>query len=290
MDTHPVRVVDAFTATPMAGIPVCVVLDTSDLSHAQRSAIAGEVGPSETAFVDDSTVSVISDHDQGRGIHVAIAVMSALREAGRIDDGTIELQMGDSETTATVGSAGRAWVDVPSPELRESAVSEDTAAAALGVDPATVRDVAADFPLARASQGRGYLVVPVNFLGSLSGATPDREAVAELLDETGAAGIYAITFDTLETDSDIHGQLVGPTGRSSWVTGEAAACAVAVARHHGATDRETVRVEEGDLLDRPARISVRADGDWQVGGRATTTLEGSVAVPPDESDDDIVVV
>lgn len=290
MDTRPVRVVDAFTTTPMAGTPVCVVLDTSGLSRAQRTTMAAEIGAAETAFVDDTHVSVSSDRDQGLGVHTAIAVTSALRHAGRIDDGSIALQIHDTDTTASFGSAGRVWVDVPSPELRESAVSEKTAAAALGVDPASIRDVAADFPLCRASVGRGYLVVPVNFLGSLSGATPDHRAVADLLDESGAAGIYAITFDTLETDSDMHGHLVCPSGPSAWVTGEAAACAVGVARHHGATDRTDLSVEAGDLLDRPARIVVRADGDWQVGGQATTSVEGTVSVPPAESEDDIVEV
>lgn len=311
MDTRDVLLVDAFTAEPMAGTPVGVVLDSVDLAADQRAAIADEFGAPGTAFVSETAegwqLRVAGDRDVGRGIHVAIAAASALAERDRLDGNAVTFERPTRDLSVTVEPDGRAWVTVEGPDLREADATEAEAAAALGIDVASIRDVGADMPLVRASLGPGILLVPVNFLEHLSGADPDLGAVADLLDATAAEAVYGFTFDTLSADAEVHGLLVGPEGARDRTGGEAAACTAVALRRYGAFDhdRTDVRFEQGHLQDRPAQIAVRtepgedADGAGegtgdvpadavQVGGRAVTVLDGRVVVPPATEDDDIV--
>ena len=305
METRDVLLVDAFADEPMTGTPVGVVLDGSDLAPDQRDAVASELGAPGTAFVSETaegwSLRVAGDTEFGRGAHVAIAAASALDERDLLADDAVAFDRGDRTVQVTVERDGTFWTDVDRPDLREAALDADAAAEALGVDVAAIRDVGADLPIVRASLGSGVLLVPVNFLEHLSGADPDPGAVADCLAATDAAALYGYTFDTLSGDAEIHGLLVTPDGPQARAGGEAAACAAVAARHYGAFDhdRMELRVEQGDLLDRPARIAVRtdgptaADGDEQggrlsVGGRAVTVLDGTVVIPPADEGGEII--
>jgi len=305
METRDVLLVDVFADEPMTGTPVGVVLDGADLAADQRAAVAAEFGAPGTAFVSETaegwSLRVAGDPADGRCAHVAIAAASALDERGRLAGSTVAFDREDGDATVTVESDGETWVDVDRPDLRTADVSEEAAAAALGIDVAAIRDVGADLPLVRASLGAGILLVPVNFLEHLSGADPDLGAVADCLAATDTEAIYGYTFDTLSGDAEIHGLLVEANGPQALAGGEAAACAAVSARHYGAFDhdRTELRVEQGDILDRPARIAVRTDGPTAVegeeptgtlglGGRTVTVLDGTVVIPPADEDGDII--
>jgi PhzF family phenazine biosynthesis protein len=293
MDTRDALVVDAVAPGPMTGTPVGVVLDGADLAADQRDRIAGEFGAPITAFVgsdDDGLVLRLGgDVDDGRPLHVGVAVADALRDRDRLEADAVTFELPSGSLSVALADDGRAWVDVDEPDLREAPVTEAEAAAALGIDTAAIREVAADFPLRRASSGQGVLVVPVNFLEHLSGADPDPAAVAAVLESASAECLYAVTFDTLSGNRDAHGLAVDAAGRRLLPTGAAEAGAAAAIRRHGALDhdRERLRFEAGDLLDRPARLSVRTDESYAVGGRSVTVIEATVLVPP-PADDDII--
>lgn len=294
MDTRDALVVDAYAPEPMTGTPVGVILDGASLAPDQRDRIAGEFGAPVTAFVgrDDGWQLRLGGESAGRPLHVGVAAATALRERDRLEDDAITLQLPEEAMAVTVEADGRAWVDIDEPDLRSAEVTEAEAADALGIDKAAIRDVAADLPLVRASLGRGVLAVPVNFLEHLSGAEPDRAAMTALLDRSGTACLYAYTFDTLAGDRDIHGLAVDGDGPVAGPTDEAAACAAAAIRRHGALDhdRETLRFEAGHLLDRPACLSVRTGDEYAVGGRAVMVVDGTIAVPPADEGGDIIEV
>jgi PhzF family phenazine biosynthesis protein len=177
------------------------------------------------------------------------------------------------------------------PSVEVVDVDLDRVAAALGVDPAALRDVGADLPAAVASTGLPFLVVPVNFLERLGEADPDDAAVERLSEEFDVAGVYAFSFDALDADSTAHGRAFVPSLGISEdpVTGTASGAVGGYLRHVDAFDGDEpdeLRFEQGHFLDRPGRVRVRVEADGvRVGGRATVALDGEIRIPGGEDDE-----
>lgn len=310
MDRVRGALVDAFTDEPYAGNPAGVVPDGDEFDDAQMHAIAAELGASETAFVRSSV-------DADRRLryftpttevdlcgHATIASLVRLAEEGRLAPGehTIETNVGVLDVR--VDEDGRAWMTQSAPTVERVTLDTERVAAALGLATDAIAAVEAELPLAVASTGLPFLVVPVGFLSELGQADPDDDAVAELADDVDAAGVYAFTFDTLDADATVHGRAFVPGAGISEdpVTGTASGATGAYLRHVGAFDGggsapgtsdvsvadgmpDELVFEQGDFVDRPGRVRVRVGETVQVGGTACTTLEGELAVPPTEDDD-----
>ena len=296
MDTRRALLVDAFTADPLAGNAAGVVPDAEDLSADRMGAVAAELSVSETAFVlpaDDADrrlryFSPTQEVDLCG--HATIAAHAHLHQEGAIDPGehTVETNVGVLDVE--VGDDGIVWMTQNRPEVRRVDVGYDRLGDALGIDPAALRDVGADLPTAVASTGLPFLVVPVNFLEHLSSAAPDYPALEALAEEYDAAGVYAFTFDELEGDSTLHARAFAPgLGiREDPVTGTAAGACGAYLREVSAFDGELPEemvFEQGHFVDRPGRIRVQVGAEVRVGGRAVTSLDGRLTVPPEEDDD-----
>ncbi|OYR83095.1 PhzF family phenazine biosynthesis protein, partial [Halorubrum sp. E3] len=174
-------------------------------------------------------------------------------------------------------------------------VDLDRVAAALGVAPAALRDVGADLPVAVASTGLPWLVVPVNFLERLGEADPDTAAIEAISESFDVAGVYAFTFDTLDADSTLHGRAFVPSLGISEdpVTGTASGAVGGYLRHVDAfegDEPDELRFEQGHFVDRPGRVRVRVEAEGvNVGGEASVALDGELRVPDDE-DDEIIEV
>ena len=300
METRRALLVDAFTSEPLTGNAAGLVPEADGLTDEQMQAIAGELNASETAFL-------LSGGDADRRIryftptqevdlcgHATVASHAWLAEEGVIDDGThtIETNVGVLDVEVDEGTI---WMTQDDAEVEEVDVDYERVAAALGADRATLADVGADMPLATASTGLGFLVVPVNFLEAISGLDPDLGAIAELTEELGVTGVYAFSFDALAAESTLHGRMFAPAAGvdEDPVTGTASGAVGAYLREVRAFDGELpaeMVFEQGHFVDRPGRVRVRAQSDpVSVGGRAVTALDGSVAVPEPE-DDDIIEV
>ena len=309
-DTRRAHLVDAFTTDPLSGNAAGLVPDAAGLDDGQMRAIARELNASETAFLlpSDGADRRIRYFTPTREVdlcgHATVASHAWLAEAGRIDDGThtLETNVGVLEVTVEDGLVRMSQdeADVETVDLDYERV-----AAALGADPATLQDVGADLPLATASTGLGYLVVPVNFLSALSGLDPEFGAVAELTEELDVTGVYAFTFDALEPESTLHGRMFAPaagvdedpvTGTASGAVGAYVRAVEAFGESPEGADRdgdpsaaelpEEMVLEQGHFVDRPGTVRVWAQDDpVTVGGRAVTALDGSIVVPEPDDDD-----
>ena len=299
MDTQDVLLVDAFAPEPTAGTPVGVVTDGGELSDNQMQAIASELGASATAFVLDSEradrrLEMFTPTEAGgHADHAAVAAHAALFERGGIDAGEFTVETGQTVRDGEVKTDGTVWIELGQVDVRAVSLAHDDVADALGVDVASLRDVGADLPLAVADAGVPWLLVPVNYFEHLSTLDPDMAAVQRLCERVDASGLYAFTFDTINAESTLHGRAFGPEmGRGEDpATGTAAGACGAYIRREGAIDNtvEQVVVEQGHFIDRPGTVRVDTDGteSW-VGGRAVTTLQGSMTVPDAEEDDEII--
>ncbi|WP_123621295.1 PhzF family phenazine biosynthesis protein [Halorubrum sp. CSM-61] len=325
METRRTLLVDAFADEPLAGNVAGVVPDAAGLSDDQMGRIAAEIGASETAFLfdaggdgggEDGADSESATGDAGAVDrlryftpstevdlcgHATIATYGALFAEGAIDAGdrTLRTEVGDLEVT--VDDDGTVWmrqnpptVDVIDPDVEEgSGLDADRLGDALGIDPAALRDVGADLPVAVASTGLPWLVVPVNFLERLGEAEPDAAAIEAISAAHDVAGVYAFTFDAIGFDSTLHGRAFAPALGipEDPVTGMASGAVGAYLREVEAFDGDfpdEMRFEQGHFVDRPGHVRVRVDGDAvRVGGRAVVSMDGELRVP-DEEDDEII--
>mgnify|MGYP006271559445 FL=1 len=295
MDTRRALLVDAFTSEPLSGNAAGVVPDAEGLDAEQMQAVANELGASETAFLlpsDDADRKVryfTPTQEVDLCGHATIASHGFLAEAGELDEAaTLETNVGVLDIDIEDGTV---WMTQDTADVERVDLDYERVADALGADPATLEDIGADLPLATATTGLPFLVVPVNFLEGVSNLDPDMSAVAELTDELGVTGVYAFTFDALDADSTLHGRMFAPAAGvdEDPVTGTASGAVGAYLREVRAFDGELPEemvFEQGHFVDRPGTVRVRARADpVSVGGQAVTALDGSVVVPEYEDDD-----
>jgi PhzF family phenazine biosynthesis protein len=304
METRRALLVDAFTDEPLAGNVAGVVPDAAGLSDDRMGRIAAELGASETAFLSDAgdgadeRVRYFTPTTEVEMCgHATIASYAALYDAGEVDAGERTLRTNVGDLAIRIDDDGTVWMRQNPPTVdvvSEAELDADRLGAALGIDPAALRDVGADLPVAVASTGLPWLVVPVNFLERLGEAEPDAAAVEAISDAHDAAGIYAFTFDALDAESTLHGRAFAPGLGipEDPVTGAASGAVGAYLRAVDAFDGdfpEELRFEQGHFVDRPGHVRVRVDDDAvRVGGRAVVSTEGELTLP-DESDDDEII-
>ena len=290
--------VDAFAEEPLAGNPAGVLPDADGLGPDQMQAVAAEIGASETAFLHpsgsaDRRVRYFTPTTEVDLCgHATIASHAHLHADGVVEAGTHSLETNVGVLEIEVEPDGRVWMTQDDPEVRTVDLDADRVAAAIGVDPEALE--VDGLPLAFASTGLPFLVVPVRLLSDLGGAEPEMDAVEALADEVEAVGVYAFTFDTLEGESTLHGRMWAPGAGvpEDPVTGTASGAVGAYLRRFDAFDAmpEEMAFEQGHFVDRPGTVFVRIGEEVRVGGYAATALDGELAVPEVESGDDIIEV
>ena len=289
VETRRACLVDAFTDEPLRGNAAGVIPDAAGLTDEQMGAVARELGASETAFLlpaetDDADRRVryfTPETEVDLCGHATVGSHALLYADGAIEAGTHTLETNVGVLEVEVESGGRVWMTQDDPEIREIDVEYDRLGSALGIDPAAMRDVGADLPVAYASTGLPFLIVPVNFLEHVGNADPDLGAIEDLSEEFGVAGVYVFTFDTLDADSTLHARMFAPGAGvpEDPVTGTASGAAGAYLDRFGAVETDAMRFEQGHFLDRGGAVHVEVDERVRVGGDAVVALEGRLLVP-----------
>lgn len=296
VDSRRTLLVDGFTDEVCAGNAAGVVPNADGLAADQMQAIANELGASETAFLTSSSEAdrrvryFTPTTEVDLCGHATIASHAHLFEDGVIDAGTHSLETNVGVLDIDIGEDGMAWMTQDAPTVREVDIDYGRVADAIGVPKAALQDIGEDLPVAYATTGLPFLMVPVNFLEHLGQADPDMDAVAEIADEHDATGIYAFTFDSLEQASTLHGRVWAPGAGvpEDPVTGTASGACGAYLRDVDAFDGELpgeMVFEQGHFVGRPGYVHVRIDEEVRVGGEAVTSLDGELGVPTMKEDE-----
>jgi PhzF family phenazine biosynthesis protein len=293
MDSRRTLIVDAFTTELLAGNPAGILPDANGLDADRMAAIAAEIGASETAFVIDAGAAdrrlryFTPAGEIDLCGHATVAAHAHLFDDGVIEAGEHSVETNAGVLGVDVEADGTVWMGTESPSFRRVDAGASRVAAALGVDAATI--VTDELPIAVASTGLPYLIVPVDYLSTLGSIDPDPDAVEALTADFGATGVYAFTFDTLDGESTLHGRMFAPGEGipEDPVTGTASGAAAAYLRETDAFDALPAEMtfEQGHYVDRPGRVRIRTVGGIQVGGEAVTSLDGELAVPEGEDDE-----
>ncbi|WP_338727636.1 PhzF family phenazine biosynthesis protein [Haladaptatus sp. DJG-WS-42] len=295
METRRALQVDAFTDEPLTGNAAGVVPNADGLSETQMQAIARELNQSETAFVlstgsADRRVRYFTPKQEVDLCgHATIAMHACLAETGDLDVGAHTLETNVGVLDIELEADGTVWMTQNQPAIREVDVDPVEVADALDIDPAALTDIEDELPLARATTGLPFLIVPMTFLEQLGQAAPDMAKIEALSEEVDAAGIYAFTFDALSAQATLHGRMFAPRLGllEDPVTGTASGATGAYLRHFGAFDTmpDEMLFEQGHFVSRPGEVRVRVGDQIQVGGRAVTAFDGSVVIPTFDDDD-----
>ena len=245
-ETRSAALVDAFTQEPLTGNAAGVVPDASGLTDSQMQAVARELAVSETAFLQSGETAGV---DAARRIryftptmevdlcgHATIASHALLHRRGDIEPGTHTLATNVGTISVEVTAEGTVWMTQNPPTVYERVVSYDRLAEALGCSETAFEGVGESLPVAYASTGLGFLIVPVSFLDGLGSMEPDFDAVERLAADHDAAGVYVFSFDSLTAEATLHGRCFVPGAGvpEDPVTGTASGACAAYLDHFGA--------------------------------------------------------
>jgi trans-2,3-dihydro-3-hydroxyanthranilate isomerase len=253
------RIVDVFSATPLSGNALCVVL--GECPEERMGAIAREVNLSETTFPSITGPNAYRNRIFTPATELPFAGHPSLGTAWALGPGRWE-QTTSGAVVSVESHAYGAVMTQPDPSITE--VAADGAAAALGLDGVEGAFVAA-------AAGNRFLLVPTS--ADLAGAAPDHLALGRLAAGADAVGVCAIR---LLSDRDLHvrGFFPGAGVAEDPGTGSAAGPIGVLARRLWTTSVD-LTIRQGDEIGRPCRIEVHAEeGDVRVGGPVVACAEG----------------
>lgn len=253
------RIVDVFSARPLAGNALCVV--TSPTPEAVMPAVAREVNLSETTFPVVVGPSEYEVRIFTPGAELPFAGHPSLGTAWVLGSGRWTQTSAGAVVTVEADAAG-AEMTQPDPALRDvdpAGVAEALGLA--GLEAAVLAEVG----------GLRHVLVPTE--APLERLAPDPAAVAAVVRRHGATGLCPVR--RLD-DTTLHVRVFPPlTGvPEDPGTGSAAGPVGVLARRRWGTATD-VTIRQGDEMGRPCRISVHAaDGDVRVGGPVAACAEG----------------
>lgn len=276
--------IDAFTNKPFAGNPAGVVI-SDNLSDEEKQLIAKEMNLSETAFISKSEIADFKlqwftpTKEVDLCGHATIASLQLLYQK----DLLTEHQFISFETKSGVLKCFRKdekyFMQIPVPELLEFNGCKEEIISLLGIN----RMDASDLPFILL--GNGYLFIKVNSLNALKMITPDFEQLKQLSENKKEFFDVAVfTEETIDADSTAHLRFFAPYHgiNEDPVTGSACGPLLPVMIKLGLINQyhamDTVKFEQGDLLNRSGRVYVQYDlgEELYISGRAVIVLEGKL--------------
>jgi trans-2,3-dihydro-3-hydroxyanthranilate isomerase len=283
--------VDVFSAEPLQGNALAVVLDGRGLSDAQMQAFAKETNLSETTFVLPRDPAI----ERQRGVRVRIfTVAEELPFAGHPTLGTAFVLRGNSgapEVTLdlNVGSVPvRFEEDDGLPAFGEMTQVDpkfqvkhprEAVASATGL---AIDDFDPDLPIETVSTGLPFTIAPIRSLSILRDLHLDPRGASAYLERSGGQFFYFVSRETVDPKARLHARMLFYNGEDP-ATGSAAGCAAAWMVAHGiAQPDERVIIEQGLEMKRPSKIFVRASRNdngvvnVRVGGNAVEIMRGEV--------------
>lgn len=283
--------IDVFSAKPLEGNALAVVLDGNGLTEEQMQALAKETNLSETTFILPRDPAV----ERERGLRVRIFTVAeelpfaghptlgtafVLRARTRAAEIRLDLNAGlvsvSFEDTAGQPSFGEMTQVEPKFGARHDPVAV-----------ARVLGLAADeldraLPVETVSTGLPFTVVPIRTLATMRKLYVEHVRAAEYLAPTGSKFFYFVSRETVDPDARLHARMFFYNGEDP-ATGSAAGCAAAWMVAHGvARPEERVLIEQGVEMQRPSRIFVRASRtdnrvvNVRVGGNAVEVMRGEI--------------
>ena len=293
MPTYLFKQVDVFSDRHFRGNPVAVVLNAEGISDGEMQRIAAWTNLSETTFVLKPTADEADyllriftpTSELPFAGHPTVGSAHAALEAGSVEpkDGRLRQECGIGVidlTIATDADGGDRLISFEaSPKVGRSLESSAEAiSAALGAE------ISLDPPPMLVDVGAVWVVCYMDEPDTVQNLRPDMSAVARLGEDPDLTGICVFALGG-EDDATIRVRCFAPKFGvpEDPVTGSANACIGRYLAETGLiekTERE-YSSSQGHEMGREGRLLIRVSDDGasvQVGGRAVTTIDGSISV------------
>lgn len=271
--------IDVFTAVPLKGNPLAVILDAEGLSNEQMQSIARWTNLSETTFVLPATdtaadyrVRIFTTQEEFPFAgHPTLGTAHALLEAGLQPKtpGMLVQQCGVGLVPVRIGADRALGFRAPAAQL------DAMDAALLPLLHATlgIATLPMEHPPVVANMGICWLVVHMASAAECLAVVPDAAALAELMRRSASNGvaIHGAHAEGGPADREVRAfTLENGMLLEDPVTGSANAC---IARLLPGQD---YRVRQGTVLGRDGRVSVvhEIDGPW-IYGQSATIIDGT---------------
>lgn len=277
--------VNSFTTEEKGGNPAGVVLKPSNLTANQMKKISDLLEVSETAYVFPSqhadyhirffspavevnlcghatiaTFTVLGNQIQSK--HDSSDTLTLTQETKA---GILPVQIQFKET----GEVDSVLMKQKDPIFEPVSYSPQTLAEILKI---ALGELCSDLPQERVSTGLFTLPVCVSSFSVLKNMKPDFHMVKRFCRKHNVGSIHVFTFDTIESNSLYHARNFAPLYNidEDPVTGTANGAVCSYLRRHQMTRSTDIICEQGDIINKSGRVSVRFlnDSVW-VGGKAT---------------------
>ena len=295
-------VVDAFTAEPLAGNPLAVVMNTCGLSTERMQAIAREFNLSETTFVERRPAAI----ERIEGVRVRIftpreelpfAGHPTLGTAGVLKAQAPETVQGDTVTLAlevgpvpvrfeqSAGASAGVFGEMTQRDPEFGAELDATVVARLAGLPAD--DLYPALPPQVVSTGTAFAIVALRSEAALARFKVNQEEAAAWLRERGARWFYFLT-PALEQNQDgtRYRARMQFYGGEDPATDSAAGCAIAYLVARGAVPPGArVHLRQGVEMGRPSDLFLSAKResarvrDVRVAGSTVLVAKGQLFLP-----------
>lgn len=274
------HIVDAFTATPLAGNPCAVVTDADGVDPADMVRIARETNAPETAFVlpsDKADVRVRYFMPRGEipfAGHPTIATGHLLRELGMLKPGTARFEFAIGVLPVDI-HPDKVVMTQP-PAIPDIGVDSATAAQALGL---RISDLREGLPCQLMRGGVSFLMVPVRTIAALRRIDMDRPGLKAILSGLGVSAAYVFAPEGVGPGTDAHARLIDPdnAGEDPF-TGSAAGCMASYMHAYGLCPGTRIRLEQGHILERPGTGELELVLDPESGKLDAIRLSGTAVI------------
>lgn len=294
---HPYALLDVFTDTPLAGNPLAIVSDASDLTDRQMQAIAKEFNLSETVFItkpldeeNHASIRIFTPvYEMPFAGHPIIGTACYLAMQSERAEGlrpiTLHVPLGAVPCEITPSPSGliAARLTAPqSPKKLPRPADDATIAKALGIEK---NDIGFDgFTPTQFDSGVPYTCVPVKSRTALSRAKPVLSYWTDAFGTHSHNDAYVFTNETDNSACDYSVRMFAPHGGAMEdpATGSAAVAFAGVLADQIAPNEQpqSLLLEQGNDMGRPSLIQLgfRADSgiacDVSIGGSSVLLIEG----------------
>jgi trans-2,3-dihydro-3-hydroxyanthranilate isomerase len=288
---------DVFTDTALTGNQLAVFTDPADLSTEQMARITREMNFSECTFIfpaeqpnTDVRVRIFSpDGEMPFAGHPVIGSTFALAEQGLVRPGQPRVVLGLGLGPTEVGLEWRgsalsfAWMTQQRPTFGPILPARDRVAAALGLEPAAVRDAV---PVQEISCGLPFLYVPLTSRAAVDRSVLDARAGGTLFKEAALAsrGMFIFSTERGDDQATVYSRMLA-AGREDPATGSASGPLGCYLVHYGLVPPDRagdIVSRQGVKMGRPSRVHIRIDGtreritDVKVGGTSVLVGDGRI--------------